>query len=84
MTRLTVTAGGKGDAVAAAMLGTALYGDVDPLVIFAYAWDRLLVDPLPGPRGACDFTGLVASRRLFSVVPPGHALSLLRAPRSHA
>ncbi|MFJ3661025.1 DUF1152 domain-containing protein [Streptomyces sp. NPDC090119] len=58
MTRLIVAAGGGGDAIAAAMLSSALYGDEDPAVIFTYAWDRLLIDPLPGPRGAGDFTGL--------------------------
>ncbi|MFI7408423.1 DUF1152 domain-containing protein [Streptomyces sp. NPDC049627] len=58
MTRLIVAAGGGGDAVAAAMLDAALYGDDGRAVIFTYAWDRLLVDPLPGPRGVADFTGL--------------------------
>ncbi|MFJ6702470.1 MULTISPECIES: DUF1152 domain-containing protein [unclassified Streptomyces] len=58
MTRLIVAAGGGGDAVAAAMLHAALYGDADQAVILTYAWDRLLIDPLPGPRGAEDFTGL--------------------------
>ncbi|MFF3502399.1 DUF1152 domain-containing protein [Streptomyces sp. NPDC003247] len=60
MTRLIVAAGGGGDAVAAAMLQAALYGDDDQAVILTYAWDRLLIDPLPGPRGADDFTGLEA------------------------
>ncbi|MET9834835.1 DUF1152 domain-containing protein [Streptomyces sp. NPDC006385] len=58
MTRLIVAAGGGGDAVAAAMLDAALYGGDGRAVIFTYAWDRLLVDPLPGPRGVADFTGL--------------------------
>lgn len=58
MTRLIVAAGGGGDAIAAAMLGGALYGDSGRTVIFTYAWDRLLIDPLPGPRGAADFRGL--------------------------
>ncbi len=59
MTRLIVAAGGGGDAVAAAMLDAALYGDTgDQAVILTYAWDRLLIDPVPGPRGADDFTGL--------------------------
>ncbi|MGP3926853.1 DUF1152 domain-containing protein [Streptomyces sp. 8N616] len=59
MTRLIVAAGGGGDAVAAAMLHAALYGHEDrPAVILTYAWDRLLVDPVPGPRGPADFTGL--------------------------
>ncbi|OPG06699.1 hypothetical protein B1R27_16490 [Streptomyces sp. GKU 895] len=58
MTRLIVAAGGGGDAVAAAMLDAALYGDEDQAVILTYAWDRLLVDPVPGPRGPDNFTGL--------------------------
>ncbi|MFH8698587.1 DUF1152 domain-containing protein [Streptomyces chartreusis] len=58
MTRLIVAAGGGGDAVAAAMLDVALYGDENQAVILTYAWDRLLVDPVPGPRGPSDFTGL--------------------------
>ncbi|MGW6520412.1 DUF1152 domain-containing protein [Streptomyces sp. NPDC054962] len=58
MTRLIVAAGGGGDAVASAMLDAALYGADDQAVILTYAWDRLLVDPIPGPRGPADFTGL--------------------------
>lgn len=58
MTRLIVAAGGGGDAVAAAMIHAALYGDDDQAVILTYAWDRLLIDPLPGPRSPADFTGL--------------------------
>ncbi|WSM32586.1 DUF1152 domain-containing protein [Streptomyces sp. NBC_01715] len=59
MTRLIVAAGGGGDAVAAAMLDAALYGgDGSPAVILTYAWDRLLIDPVPGPRGPANFTGL--------------------------
>ncbi|MEU1512948.1 DUF1152 domain-containing protein [Streptomyces sp. NPDC005811] len=58
MTRLIVAAGGGGDAVAAAMLHAALYGDEDQAVILTYSWDRLLIDPVPGPRGPEDFTGL--------------------------
>ncbi|MFF7795140.1 DUF1152 domain-containing protein [Streptomyces sp. NPDC007991] len=58
MTRLIVAAGGGGDAVAAAMIHAALYGDEDQAVILTYAWDRLLIDPVPGPRGPDNFTGL--------------------------
>ncbi|MBV1939947.1 DUF1152 domain-containing protein [Streptomyces sp. BV286] len=58
MKRLIVAAGGGGDAVAAAMLHTALYGAEDQAVILTYAWDRLLIDPVPGPRGPDNFTGL--------------------------
>ncbi|MFB9736856.1 MULTISPECIES: DUF1152 domain-containing protein [Streptomyces] len=69
MTRLIVAAGGGGDAVAAAMLHAALYGDEDQAVIFTYAWDRLLIDPHPGPRGADGFTGLEQLTRSVRSVP---------------
>jgi hypothetical protein len=70
MTRLIVAAGGGGDAVAAAMLDAALYGgDGDHAVILTYAWDRLLIDPVPGPRGADNFTGLEALTPAVWTVP---------------
>ncbi|MFF0225650.1 DUF1152 domain-containing protein [Streptomyces sp. NPDC004629] len=69
MTRLIVAAGGGGDAVAATMLDAALYGDEDRAVILTYAWDRLLIDPVPGPRGAHDFTGLEQLTPSVSAVP---------------
>ncbi|MCV2461329.1 DUF1152 domain-containing protein [Streptomyces sp. ICN988] len=69
MTRLIVAAGGGGDAVAAAMLHAAQYGDEDQAVILTYAWDRLLIDPVPGPRTAHDFTGLEAITRSVRSVP---------------
>ncbi|MFF7094159.1 DUF1152 domain-containing protein [Streptomyces rubradiris] len=71
MKRLIIAAGGGGDAVAAAMLHAALYGDEEPGVIFTYAWDRLLIDPVPGPRGARDFTGLRPITPTVSAVPAG-------------
>ncbi len=84
VTRLIVAGGGGGDAVAAAVLDRVLYRVDDPggepAVILSYSWDRLIVDPCPGPRGAAGFTGL---RRLtphvYAVpadavpVPPGGA-----------
>lgn len=70
MTRLIVAAGGGGDAVAAAMLAAALYGDEDRAVILTYAWDRLLVDPVPGPRSPSDFTDLEPLTRSVWIVPP--------------
>ncbi|WP_241844784.1 DUF1152 domain-containing protein [Streptomyces silvensis] len=59
MKRLIVAAGGGGDAVAAAMLHAALYrDDRSPALILTYSWDRLLIDPAPGPRSSADFVGL--------------------------
>lgn len=56
-TRLYVAAGGGADALASVML----HAEAAPgsrAVVATYAWDRLLIDPLPGPRPASDFTGL--------------------------
>ncbi|GAA0244970.1 DUF1152 domain-containing protein [Cryptosporangium japonicum] len=53
--RLYVAAGGGGDAIAAALLHD------DPTtrpVILTYAWERLILDPVPGPRSVDDFDGL--------------------------
>lgn len=71
MTRLIVAAGGGGDAVAAAMLDAALYGGQDRAVILTYAWDRLLIDPVPGPRGPANFTGLRQLTPSVYTVPAG-------------
>jgi hypothetical protein len=51
------------------MLDAALYGTGDPAVVLTYAWDRLLIDPVPGPRGPADFTGLRPLTRSVSTVP---------------
>jgi hypothetical protein len=52
------------------MLDAALYGsDRDRAVIPTYAWDRLLIDPVPGPRGARDFNGLEQLTPSVSAVP---------------
>ncbi|MEU6516850.1 DUF1152 domain-containing protein [Streptomyces sp. NPDC046978] len=91
MTRLIVAAGGGGDAVAAAMLDAALYGDDDQAVILTYAWDRLLVDPIPGPRGADDFTGLepitptvwAVPAEAHPIPPAGSTLPRLAADLPH-
>jgi hypothetical protein len=57
VTRLYVAAGGGGDAIAAAIVHRA-GGHEEPAVIATYAWDRLGVDPLPGPRSTTDFDQL--------------------------
>ncbi|WP_079087338.1 DUF1152 domain-containing protein [Streptomyces scabiei] len=91
MTRLIVAAGGGGDAVAAAMLHAALYGDEDQAVILTYAWDRLLIDPVPGPRGPDNFTGLqqltpavwAVPAEARPIAPAGSTLPQLAAELPH-
>ena len=91
MTRLIVAAGGGGDAVAAAMLHAALYGDEDQAVILTYAWDRLLIDPVPGPRGPDNFTGLepltpavwTVPAEARPIAPAGSTLPRLAAELPH-
>jgi hypothetical protein len=55
---LLVAAGGGGDAIAAAILHRALESSGSRPAIATYSWDRLLIDPLPGPRDPSSFTGL--------------------------
>ncbi|WP_369196704.1 DUF1152 domain-containing protein [Streptomyces djakartensis] len=91
MTRLIVAAGGGGDAVAAAMIHAALYGDEDQAVILTYAWDRLLIDPVPGPRGPDNFTGLqpltptvwAVPAEARPIAPAGSTLPRLAADLPH-
>ncbi|MFF9898841.1 DUF1152 domain-containing protein [Streptomyces longispororuber] len=85
MKRLIVAAGGGGDAVAAAMLYGALYAaDDEPALILTYSWDRLIVDPVPGPRAPADFAGLRRLTPHVWAVPgtatpkPPHAATLPR------
>ncbi|MFF9316285.1 DUF1152 domain-containing protein, partial [Streptomyces sp. NPDC014748] len=73
------------------MLHAALYGDEDQAVILTYAWDRLLIDPIPGPRGADNFSGLEpVTRSVWSVpataepiAPAGSTLPRLAAELPH-
>jgi hypothetical protein len=53
---LIVAAGGGGDAITATALAPVLR--LAEPVILTYSWDRLIVDPVPGPRTAAEFTGL--------------------------
>jgi hypothetical protein len=69
MGMLLVAAGGGGDAITASVLPPVLRLD-EQAVILTYSWDRLITDPLPGPRVTSDFTGL---RRLHP-----HVLEVLR------
>ena len=55
---LFVAAGGGGDAIAAALLHAAFGRSDQPAMVATYSWDRLLVDPLAGPRSPEDFDNL--------------------------
>jgi hypothetical protein len=69
MGTILIAAGGGGDAITSAALRRAL-NLTGPLVIMTYAWDRLMIDPVPGPRTADDFTDLRELRRgVYEVLP---------------
>ncbi|PPK69790.1 DUF1152 domain-containing protein [Actinokineospora auranticolor] len=53
MRTLIVAAGGGGDAIAAAMVAAG-----EAPCVATFSWDRVIYDPVPGPRGVTDFTGL--------------------------
>jgi hypothetical protein len=55
---LLIAAGGGGDAIAAAILHRALDDTGGRAAIATHSWDRLLIDPLPGPRDPSSFAGL--------------------------
>lgn len=82
-----MAAGGGGDAVGAMMLHAALEPAAEGAVIAAFAWDRLLVDPVPGPRGPGSFLGLrrlgertfVVTSRTHPRAPVGSTLPRLAA-----
>lgn len=57
MRTLLVAIGGGGDAITAAALAGPLRTE-PPVMVTTYSWDRLMIDPLPGPRVVADFTGL--------------------------
>lgn len=66
---LLVAAGGGGDAITASTLAGPLHM-AGPPVIMTYSWDRLMIDPRPGPRIAAEFTGLhQLAPHVLQVVP---------------
>lgn len=58
MRTLIVAAGGGGDALGALLLRRLVAGDDAELPIATFAWERLRVDPVPGPRGVAGFAQL--------------------------
>ncbi|MGW4770369.1 DUF1152 domain-containing protein [Nocardia sp. NPDC004278] len=72
MTTVAIAAGGGGDAVTAAMLADKMPA-LGVVAIMSYSWDRLIVDPTPGPRTRADFHGLIDHGGVFEV-PPTAAL----------
>ncbi|MGW0671406.1 DUF1152 domain-containing protein [Streptomyces sp. NPDC002746] len=86
MTQLLVAAGGGGDVIGTTLVHHALHGD-EPAVVLSYSWERLVVDPLPGPRAERDFTGLRPLTPLVSritadssaIAPAGSTLPRLAA-----
>ncbi|MEW1637964.1 DUF1152 domain-containing protein [Streptomyces sp. NPDC093801] len=73
MKRLLIAAGGGGDPITAALLHAALYGADAPALVLTYAWERLVVDPVPGPRRATDFTGTEPVAPGVALVTPATA-----------
>lgn len=71
MTTLFVAAGGGGDSVGVLLARRILDPDGEgPALITTCAWERLRVDPLPGPRPVGGFTGLgTIGRRAVEVLP---------------
>ena len=77
---LYVAAGGGGDAVMAAVV-SHLARPNDRAVIATFAWDRLIYDPLPGPRSPADFEGLRRLTKLNFAIEPATTMSSM-GPRS--
>lgn len=77
MTALAIAAGGGGDAITAAILARKL-PHLGTAAIMSYSWDRLLMDPVPGPRARADFDGLIDHQGV-SEVPVGARLRVGRS-----
>ncbi|MFD8978449.1 DUF1152 domain-containing protein [Streptomyces sp. NPDC059564] len=67
MTQLLIAAGGGGDVIGTTLVHGALSGD-EPAVVLSYSWERLVVDPIPGPRSGRDFSGLRPMTRHISEI----------------
>ncbi len=74
------------------MLDAGLYGEESPATVFTFAWDRLLSDAAPGPRGPDDFTGLrpltpsvwAVPAEAVPIAPAGSTLPGLAAELPHS
>lgn len=70
---LLVAAGGGGDVIGCVMVAEALGLGPEDAVIATVAWERLLVDPVPGPRAVDDFDGLVRRGDTYEILPTTRA-----------
>lgn len=83
---MIVAVGGGGDAITAATLRRVAHLDTYPPIL-TYSWDRLLVDPVPGPRTRSNFVGLSqlapdvyqVTATTATVAPAGSSLPRLAA-----
>ncbi|MGW6697270.1 DUF1152 domain-containing protein [Nocardia sp. NPDC055049] len=78
MTAIAIAAGGGGDAVTAAVLAQKM-PHLHIAAIMSYSWDRLIIDPTPGPRNSADFDGLVDHGGVHEVT---HTAGLLTGGQS--
>lgn len=79
MSTLVIAAGGGGDAITGSVLAGPL-GLAEPPIMMTYSWDRLMIDPLPGPRSADDFTGLrQLAPNILEVLPSTKPISPARS-----
>lgn len=71
MASLLVAAGGGGDALAALVVHQLLGEPDPPAAVMTFAWERLRVDPVPGPRSIADFRGLTSLGRHNALITAG-------------
>src|SRR3954470_17130546 len=70
---LLVAAGGGGDVIGAVMVAETLGLTQRDAIVATLAWERLLVDPVPGPRSVNDFEGLFQQGNAYEVLPSTRA-----------
>ena len=70
---LLIAAGGGGDVIGAVMVAETLGLSPEDAIIATLAWERLLIDPVPGPRSADDFDGLTRRGITFEILPTSRA-----------